>query len=1498
MKRIISLLILNFFVFNMVSGAYAGEVNNDTQINPKEQLFVPQSIGYIADQYLGNPDKPHIIVIQDLHCHFSTQVSIYKLLRYIKKYYKDQFSYIGVEGSSGFIDTSIISDIPNAMIKKEITINLMKKGLINGVEAYDVLNPKKIKIFGLEDKTLHEKNLKQLCDALFEDKDWDTYILDIKNFINKKKKKFNKNLKKILKYETKYSNGNIGLDKLLEEISGLEKKSSLLKYPLLDEYYKISKLKKVVYLPAVQSEAKFVLDKMKNMLTKEEQNSILELKKLNDLEFYLYVYHLVKIKNIRAEKASPNFIKYAEYINREDSIDKVLLEEELYEYLAFAKESFSKNKLERDMVNLEKYILLIEDYVTNNISATKKELLEKNRKTITYLMDKYTENAEVIDKKLNEMTDFYNTAIKRNEVLANNTMACKGKVIAIVVGGFHYKGITEYLRAKGYGYTAYIPNIGIADKANYMRRLKEYYSSENSKNTNSKNNTGLKSIAFKTIFNTGTEIENIQALRLMQNFGILEDAELKEIFIEASKKNKCEELIADNKRVLKNPDVEIRSSKNIMSISGENLRNVLGFVNTILFTKYCSAAKSKFVFIKRNNKYEIRILLDDNQTWDNFWIEYNKREEFIEQVNKKLKENEKERKLKEQKIDWESTELYKALQKELGEKITLTIDVSANDYIKLDKDTKEMHISGSLMIKINNSILFQYCGKKKLRQFVQTNILKNNNGVIEIKDVEQLLRDLYAADIYASLNTVDYMRNVSSVLLKKERPDALQKILVYAKKNPKITNEDKMIMVSFLYNHLVKNVLNIENDKDKKLYFSNMVSSYLNNSVAFIPNDIFPYIQLIGDIIKINTKNSKEAGEFLEELNKYLHVEHTNISQERKQQIKKKICAVLVLNKIKMTWQNYNSNENMTERVIDRLYEHLPEIFVVDFNVKSKKEKKQTSKGWHFDRRTILPLVYLAGVIFLPGIAGAYRLFSSDESLDLKLTKPEKVEKDFSQKPKLEKNVGYDDNSTLPVEDMFKFLGNSEYANTRLVRSYPTGDASLVKYGFTYDQAVTAIAYTYNGNYTGASNILNFFVRTINKDTSGYYYSAYDVRNGAVAEWNMHTGFNSWLGIASVQFYDKTGNNTFIEKLAKPIAQALMNLQDASGCIKGGPIDSWVSTEHNFDAYTLFNMLYKVTGNTQYNIAAQKVKAWLLTQYKTNECYFNRGLNDGVFATDITSMAVFAFGKEELESNGVNVTCLIDQTINQALTNVKFNGHNVTGFDFGNAVSLGRDSMISSELSAQICQAIKETQHIYGYGNCMNNLIGLLENSTIGGIGLPYATSKKTPTGHGWDTPDTLDPALAGTAWAILADMKINPFQLSGNYPLTYPTTTSNTRTTTLTSATTESSQASTTRGPDVTTLVTTTHTNLPSSTVPVSDNSAIGIGVGITSLGVLGGVGALIGIFWKKIKSAFYKRTTNKTPMKIITDVEYEKLGSPFLELCSRHNINILGNKQLEQAK
>ena len=374
---------------------------------------------------------------------------------------------------------------------------------------------------------------------------------------------------------------------------------------------------------------------------------------------------------------------------------------------------------------------------------------------------------------------------------------------------------------------------------------------------------------------------------------------------------------------------------------------------------------------------------------------------------------------------------------------------------------------------------------------------------------------------------------------------------------------------------------------------------------------------------------------------------------------------------------------------------------------------------------------------------------------------------------------------------MYAYIKASQSRKTGLIDSFK-GDAALESTAFTYDQALAAELFCIKKDYKRAAKILSFY-KNIALRQDNVFYNAYFTQPGDPAEYVVHVGPNVFIGLSAIEYYKQTGDKKFIP-LAIDIADWIIGLQklNSKGAIKGGTNFEWISTEHNVDAYALFDKVYKVTKKKKYRQAQSDVQSWIVkSAFNRGVHGFNRGEMDTHVAADANILTILSLGPKTLYKHNIDPEKVLKFTEDKCLVKVEYvraDGAKiiVEGFDFTNPKIARRKPVISCEWTAQAVVAykimgeyftaqndIKKAEYYYNKAEYFQSELekvaiakgGIITRKGIGLplliMGLPYASDERVDTGHGWTTPGGRETtSICSTIYVMFAYEGYNIFML------------------------------------------------------------------------------------------------------------------------------------------
>ncbi|MFC1566621.1 adenylate/guanylate cyclase domain-containing protein [bacterium] len=537
------MILIQFFIsINLPVNTNSQSINNS--------FMLSESLGKIVDQYQGKNNKL-IYCIQDLHCHIENQVNTSKIIQKIKNYHKDDFNFIGQEGTSGRIDTNLVGYIKDKKIKDKVINKLLKTGDITGPEIYTISNPDQVEIYGIEDRNIYYENFEYLYNSLGLKENiaefteiYDLIISRAKEYL------FPAKIKNIEKMEKKYSLNKLSTINFINYLEKTAKEYSinLNNYKYITSQLKYQNKQNKISSEKLQFELPRLLSVLKNKIPKSEL-TYLNKSTNSEFEFYSHLKYLLKRYNFKLSKDFESINAYFILIEIKEKMDYTKLIEEM-EDLRYRIKWNMLHGLEngQKVLYCDKLYNLFKKALNLTLTEADRNEWENEKERFIEVFD-YVNNllyrtnyVKDFKKDLNSISEnaegFYKAAVKRNEILASNLIKnldkfskTKNKVGVIFAGGFHANGIVELLRGKGISYKLIVPYMSGANNKSeelYQARLAQQVVDEDFKFLNyliEQQSAQINTLAFESRFKLETLTEQAIEIHInaLKKIGVDED---------------------------------------------------------------------------------------------------------------------------------------------------------------------------------------------------------------------------------------------------------------------------------------------------------------------------------------------------------------------------------------------------------------------------------------------------------------------------------------------------------------------------------------------------------------------------------------------------------------------------------------------------------------------------------------------------------------------------------------------------------------------------------------------------------------------------------------------------------------------------------------------------------------------------------------------------------------------------------------------------------------
>lgn len=122
-----------------------------------QAIEVPPNLGIRRSAHETGGDEL-IINIQDAHASLDAQKATAEICSNLVSQYN--LDLIGIEGSSGRIDTSLVSSFPVQKVRQMVAESMLRDTRIGGAEFFKIVSNNDVEIVGVEDPELYKGNVR------------------------------------------------------------------------------------------------------------------------------------------------------------------------------------------------------------------------------------------------------------------------------------------------------------------------------------------------------------------------------------------------------------------------------------------------------------------------------------------------------------------------------------------------------------------------------------------------------------------------------------------------------------------------------------------------------------------------------------------------------------------------------------------------------------------------------------------------------------------------------------------------------------------------------------------------------------------------------------------------------------------------------------------------------------------------------------------------------------------------------------------------------------------------------------------------------------------------------------------------------------------------------------------------------------------------------------------------------------------------------------------
>ncbi|MFA5147462.1 MAG: hypothetical protein WC515_08825, partial [Candidatus Omnitrophota bacterium] len=450
---------------------------------PESTITVPKDVAVTKEAYTGKDGKT-IINIQDAHASLTAQESISSILDSLVTNY--DLKLVAIEGSSGYIDTSLLRTFPDENIRKETAGYLMARGRMSAGEFFSITSDRNIALYGIEDRPLYQENVDQFRQVYEINRSLEGDLSGLDRALKGLKDKiYTDEMKELDANSVLHRDGKLAFSKRWELVGNIAAKVNLdyRKYDNLTKLVESLKLEKEIDFQKANKERDALIDVLSKALPKQELEELVlkslsfKMNKISKGEYYVFLQGLAD-KNYISPDPYRNLIIYTDYITLYESIDLFAIFDEVQAFEDAIKERLFTNDYQRRLHRISRCVSFTKDLFELKLVGADLEYLADNIATCNagyiagFIRDASLRYGVAIEgnydlskifDSIPRALDFYRTADMRNSSMLANTikrMDSEGaSVAALITGGYHSKGLGELLRQKNTSYLVILPKF-------------------------------------------------------------------------------------------------------------------------------------------------------------------------------------------------------------------------------------------------------------------------------------------------------------------------------------------------------------------------------------------------------------------------------------------------------------------------------------------------------------------------------------------------------------------------------------------------------------------------------------------------------------------------------------------------------------------------------------------------------------------------------------------------------------------------------------------------------------------------------------------------------------------------------------------------------------------------------------------------------------------------------------------------------------------------------
>lgn len=476
-----SLFFLIYCVFVFSGYSFEEKIRRD------DSIYIAPASGEVMETFTGSRGK-RIILIQDCHSDATAQYNISRIIEQL--YDHENISLVCLEGASSELDFSFYDSFPDEDRKSYASKYLLDKGLLSGPEYLSVTNPHTRPILtGAENKeifstnhTLYQQNIELSYNLIPIVAGMQSMCDDLAILV------YPTSLIEFNTVYAQYKNKKISLGDFLSHLEHVIDEASIdsALYPAVSNICTINKREKAFDFVSYERQLKMIV----NALLRNETNENMQVVKRTQLEYMSgeideSAFLTIILKYAPDVSYSDESLQHIQarllLLHDAASVDVVAILSELDTLIVQIRNELCGTDYDALMLTTHHHSLeLIDELIRVQSNRRNVQMICNNPDRFSLMSiyddlasladtyriphDSLVKPVEGTDELINAMTSFYDVAALRDIALVENSLHYMNTLSVssaiLVAGGFHAKGITDYLREHDVSYTVVKPAIG------------------------------------------------------------------------------------------------------------------------------------------------------------------------------------------------------------------------------------------------------------------------------------------------------------------------------------------------------------------------------------------------------------------------------------------------------------------------------------------------------------------------------------------------------------------------------------------------------------------------------------------------------------------------------------------------------------------------------------------------------------------------------------------------------------------------------------------------------------------------------------------------------------------------------------------------------------------------------------------------------------------------------------------------------------------------------